>query len=200
VWLGREGTKRERNSNELFALYPLNGVAHEVGAFCEAQLDLQVLTIRIDGFHTQAEFRGDLSRAVAVADVHEDFHLAVAEAVHRERHFLPLVVHEAMKDAFFHTFAKIKFSLKYAAHGGDERVGGLVLHKIALRACAKRAFGVEVFIVHREDERLCGGSDRDEVFDEFDAARGFERDIDDDQIGIQLRDQLDRLRGAIRCA
>ena len=75
---------------------------------------------------------------------------------------------------------------EHFAQGGEDGGDGLAFHDVAARAGAHGAFGVEVFMVHRQDQDGQAGLPEVEILDEVQAVAFVHGQVRDDDVGPEL--------------
>jgi hypothetical protein len=183
---------------EAFFLNPAGGVGVEFGGVLESELVLDAGAIGFDGGISKVECGSDLAGVKAAADHLEDFEFAVGKAVDagaRGGCGAPLG-----KEAAGDAFAQEDFALEDASEGGEEGGAGLVFGNVPTAARAQDAFGVEVFVVHGENEHRCLEAAGLEVFDEFEAAGTAEGEVDDGDVWLEGFGHLDGIADIVGLA
>src|SRR5580704_2841490 len=90
------------------------------------------------------------------------------------------------------SIAEINVSTHDAANGNQHLFGGFLLHDVTVRAGSQSAFGIDRFVVHRENQNRHVRVAGTDCFHEFKAVRSVERDIYDEDVRLQRGNRSQR--------
>lgn len=184
----QSGGRRKLAGSELGSalpgLDPAYGVVGKVGGGGEVQFAANACAVDVNGFGTEAELAGDLLGGAAAADEVEDFELAVAqvlEAAFTVGADLAGVGEDA--DEFLGELgADVNAAFGDGADGLDEGVGAVAFHEVAAGAGAEAALGIDVLLMHGEDEHGEAGVEGDKGAEELEAAFVGKGEVGDDEV------------------
>ena len=74
-----------------------------------------------------------------------------------------------MQDPVGDPFADVDLAIQDLAHGHQHLLGRLVFHDVAVGACAQRAFRVDRFVMHGEDQHRQARISQANVLEQFEA-------------------------------
>ena len=93
----------------------------------------------------------------------------------------------AFEKAGGYFFADVNLAAQHVADCGEQFFAARFFHDVTASAGAQGAFGVELLIMHREDEYGESGMERENVFDKIEAAAAGHGDVAEHQVGTFLR-------------
>lgn len=162
---------------------PAHSTTGEFGGALDGELFFDVGPVGFDGFDAEVEHFGDLTGALAFADEAEDFEFAVAEAVDGGGPDVGVGLGKVTENFLPDIVADEDFAGEDLPHGPDDVFGDFLLHDVAVGPGAKGAFGVEVFIVHGNDEDGEGSEFGADGLGDVDAVAALEGDVEEDEVG-----------------
>lgn len=131
---------------------PAYRVAHERRGVLQSELFLDVPAMNVYGLGTEVQFLGDFAGALSLSNHLEDFEFAVTQRLNGRIRAARLFRGEIAQNPIRHRRTDVSLSPEHVANRDQQVFTPRLLHDIAPGACAQAAFGIDDFVMHRDDE------------------------------------------------
>ena len=182
----------EGGSADAAGFDPLGRALGQFGRGPERELVLEVFEVGFDRLDAPRQSHGDLTRGPALADQPEHLQFAIAERADRRVRIKRAPTEVALGQTPLEYLAHVSFAGERASDSAEHSLVELLFGDISEGAGAQRSLGIDLFVMHRKNERRNARIASFDFLDEIQTVLASEQQIHDHQVGAICPDRVQR--------